>query len=78
MSELARLKWKCRRGMKELDVLLAGYLDTRYSEAGPEEQGAFRALLELQDPTLYAYVTGRERPETEDLRRVVDALRGTP
>jgi len=64
--------------MKELDLLLESYLDTRYDDAGPEEQGAFRALLELQDPTLYAYVTGRERPETEDQRRVVDALRRAP
>ncbi|HSC47285.1 MAG TPA: succinate dehydrogenase assembly factor 2 [Gammaproteobacteria bacterium] len=64
--------------MKELDVLLERYLNTRYPGADVEEQGAFRALLELQDPTLYAYVTGRERPETEDQRRVVDALRRTP
>jgi antitoxin CptB len=64
--------------MKELDVLLESYLDMRYDAVGPEEQSAFRALLELQDPTLYAYVTGRERPETEDQRRVVDALRRAP
>ena len=78
MSETARLKWKCRRGMKELDLLLERYLAERYAGAGPEEQGAFRELLDMQDPELFAFVTGRERPATEELCRVVDALRRTP
>ena len=78
MSEVARLKWKCRRGMKELDLLLERYLDTRYPSAGPTEQGAFRELLDMQDPELFAFVTGRERPATEELRRVVDVLRRAP
>jgi len=78
MSDTARLKWKCRRGMKELDLLLERYLAERYPGAGPEEQDAFRALLEMQDPELYAFVTGRQRPATEELCRVIDILRRTP
>jgi antitoxin CptB len=64
MSELARLKWKCRRGMKELDLLLERYLDGRYPAADAVEQEAFRELLDMQDPELFAFVTGRERPAT--------------
>ena len=78
MSETAHLKWKCRRGMKELDLLLVDYLDSRYLAAGAAEQGAFRELLDLQDPELYAYVIGRERPATEEQCRVIDALRRAP
>lgn len=78
MSEVAHLRWKCRRGMKELDLLLVAYLDSRYSAANAVEQRAFRELLDMQDPELFAFVTGRERPATEELRRVVDTLRRTP
>jgi len=78
MSDIARLRWKCRRGMKELDLLLTGYLDGHYATADAAEQGAFQALLDMQDPELFDYVTGRERPATEEQRRVVDALRRTP
>ena len=78
MSEIARLRWKCRRGMKELDVLLERYLQTRYSGASEAEQGAFRDLLEEQDPVLYAYVTGRERPASEEQCGVIDVLRRAP
>ena len=78
MSDTARLKWKCRRGMKELDLLLERYLDIRYATADAVEQGAFRELLDMQDPDLFAFIIGRERPATEELRRVVEALRRAP
>lgn len=58
----ARLRWRCRRGMRELDVLLERYLQERYPSAPADEQEAFRAFLELPDPVLFAYVTQRESP----------------
>jgi len=57
-----RMLWRCRRGMKELDLLLIRYMDERYGVASPEEQEAFRGLLETQDPVIYAYCLGQERP----------------
>jgi antitoxin CptB len=57
-----RLRWHCRRGMKELDLLLTRYMDQRYCAAPAREQEAFRNLLETQDPILYAYCLGQERP----------------
>jgi antitoxin CptB len=64
--------------MKELDLLLERYLAERYLDADPVEQGAFRELLDMQDPELFAFITGRERPSTEELCRVVDTLRRAP
>ena len=61
-QHLARLRWRCRRGMRELDVLLERYLQERYPSAPADEQETFRAILELPDPVLFAYVTGREAP----------------
>ena len=62
VAEDGRLRWRCRRGMKELDLLLTRYMDERYGAASPEEQEAFRGLLETQDPVIYAYCLGQERP----------------
>jgi antitoxin CptB len=61
-EEEGRLRWRCRRGMKELDILLTRYLDGRYESASPEERDAFRRLLETQDPVIYAYCLGQEPP----------------
>ncbi len=52
--ELNRLRWRCRRGMRELDVLLERYLDRRWPTAPAGRRAAFRALLELPDPELAA------------------------
>ena len=60
--EDGHLRWRCRRGMKELDILLTRYLDERYGTAPAEEREAFRGLLDAQDPLIYAYCLGSEPP----------------
>ena len=68
---IARLRWRCRRGMRELDVLLERYLQQRYAVAPAAEQHAFESLLELPDPQLFAYLMRREAPNDP---RWVDVL----
>jgi antitoxin CptB len=54
-TDLGRLRWRCRRGMKELDVLLTRYVNERFGSAPRTEQEAFSQLLETSDPLLYDY-----------------------
>jgi antitoxin CptB len=73
-QELGRLRWRCRRGMKELDVLLARYVEEHYSEAPPSVQRAFIELLESPDPVIYAYCMGRMQPPTPLLSSVIERI----
>ncbi len=57
--------------MRELDDLLARYLDDRYELADDTEKSAFCALLELPDPELVGYLLNRQQPESEQLADVV-------
>ena len=75
MSEHSRLQWLCRRGMKELDVLLTTYLEQRYEFAGSTDQHYFKSLLEWSDPDLYAILLGRERVPDPELEAFVQQLR---
>ena len=59
MSRAARLRWRCRRGRRELDLLLQRYLNEHYEQAGAAEQACFEALLECSDPELEDRLTGR-------------------
>lgn len=59
-TDLRRLRWLCRRGMKELDLLLLRYLDTRYTQASADEQLAFRTLLDQDDPVLWSWLSGAQ------------------
>jgi antitoxin CptB len=58
MNELAKLKWQCRRGTKELDFLLNRYLETGYLVADQQESKLFAALLELEDDELAGVLLG--------------------
>jgi antitoxin CptB len=64
-AELGKLRWRCRRGMKELDVLLARYVNERFCSASRLEQAAFEELLETQDTVLYGYCLGAEKPPAQ-------------
>jgi antitoxin CptB len=73
-SEIGKLRWRCRRGMKELDLLLTRYVDERYRDATPDEQRAFRQLLDANDPLLYAYFLGREPPPDPVLSSLLERI----
>lgn len=74
-EEIGKLRWRCRRGMKELDLLTLAYLERHYPTAPAEERQAFADLLELQDPLLMSYMVGRETPANVVTARVVGVMR---
>jgi antitoxin CptB len=59
----SRLRWRCRRGMQELDVLLGRWLDSCWSEASPDLRHAFEDLLECEDDRIWDWLMGRSEPE---------------
>jgi antitoxin CptB len=77
VADAGRLRWQCRRGMKELDILLARYLDERFCAASPQEQEAFRGLLEIPDLLIYGYCLGSERPP-EHLAVLIERITAGP
>lgn len=58
MDELARLRWQCRRGTKELDFLLNRYLETGYLVADQGERELFVELLGMEDDELVGILMG--------------------
>lgn len=59
MSDIARLRWLCRRGMKELDEVMIAYLENQYSGARQQEQQAFKTLLTMSDLDIMALLSGK-------------------
>jgi antitoxin CptB len=73
--ELARLRWRCRRGMLELDVAFQRFLDQRYLELTAAERAAFERLLTMPDPELLGYLQGSQEPADRELREIVRKIR---
>ena len=62
MSELDRVRWHCRRGMLELDLVLNAFVEREYRELNETESIAFKELLNLPDQELYDLIIGRTEP----------------
>jgi antitoxin CptB len=75
MNHLARLRWQCRRGTKELDFLLLRYLDKGYLEADDEEKALFVELLALEDDELIGILLGELDVDAEAMKTLVGKIK---
>jgi antitoxin CptB len=79
-ASIGQLRWRCRRGTRELDELLSAYLARAYPGAQPDEQAAFRRLLDAQDADISDWCLGRRVPPDPALGALLEritALAGT-
>ena len=74
MTSQGRLRWQCRRGMRELVRLLETYLERCYEAASAEEKSAFEAVLALSDPELVDYLLKRQRPAEPSIAGVIEHI----
>lgn len=70
-KRLARLKWACRRGMLELDVLFMPFVDEAFDDLTFEQQELFEKLLTCDDPDLFAWFMGHQACPEPDLAEMV-------
>ncbi len=78
MQNINRLRWQCRRGVKELDAVLCAYLENDYATATVDEQGLFIELLALEDDLLLAYFFTHHSADTHPdtaLKQFIENIR---
>lgn len=71
----ARLRWQCRRGMLELDLILQDYLARELDRMSEETCALFEKLLACSDPQIYAWFMGEEVPESTEIANIVQLIR---
>ncbi len=74
-TELNRLRWRCRRGMLENDLILARFLEARGAGLSEGEVAALDRLLDLADNELWDLLAGRIEPDDPALAPLVAVLR---
>ena len=77
-TEARRLLWRCRRGMKELDVLLERFARSHLPAADEEARAIFERFLELPDPVLADYLLGDVLPADTQFARLTRAIIAQP
>ena len=66
--------WRCRRGVRELDVLLTRFLDQGYEQLDADAKAAFERFLEVQDPTIMDWLFAKAEPSDDGIKDIVTQL----
>lgn len=72
------LVWRCRRGLKELDVMLERFLRLRFADLSEQEKANFEALLAESDMDLLEWFLGKSKPEKLSYRTLVALIASLP
>lgn len=73
-EKLNRLRWRSRRGMLELDLMLLPFFDEEYRGLPPDQQLTFQRLLEQDDPDLWLWFSQKAEPEDPELCALVKLM----
>ena len=69
-----KMRWRCRRGIRELDVLFGEFLNTEFAQLAMPEKQAFVRLLEVQDPTIMDWLFSRSSPDDAGVLAIIGKL----
>ena len=70
-----RIKWHCRRGLLELDLLLERFVARHLDTLNLHQTEVFKELLAYEDNDLLDMVMGRAEPVNESLSAVLEMMR---
>lgn len=74
MMNAKQLVWRCRRGVRELDVLFGRFLDTEYPQLSESQRIAFERMLEVQDPVIMDWLFSKSQPQDPEFEALIKRL----
>ena len=74
-TQKSKIKWRCRRGMLELDLILGEFVDKHLEQLTDEQIERFELLLQSNDPDIYAWLMGYAEPVNKELGEIVEFIR---
>ena len=75
MKELERIRWRCRRGLLELDIVLGRFIEQHYAGLDEAQQVVFDVLLDMPDTVLWDMIAGRKEAAQGEQQALLEKLR---
>jgi len=75
MKNLERIRWRSRRGLLELDIVLGRFIDKHYAQLDDAGQRAFEELLDTPDNPLWDMIAGRQEATQENHQALLEMIR---
>jgi antitoxin CptB len=74
MGEIDRVRWHCRRGLLELDLVLTRFLDRHWAGLTESQKAVFSRLLEYPDNDLWDLLSGRIQAPDAESKKLIDLI----
>ncbi|OGT00031.1 MAG: hypothetical protein A3F73_08565 [Gallionellales bacterium RIFCSPLOWO2_12_FULL_59_22] len=75
MKDMERLRWRCRRGLLELDIVLGRFIDAHYAQLDEAGLRAFDVLLDMPDNPLWDMISGRLEAVSGEQQTLLEKIR---
>jgi len=75
VKDLERVRWRCRRGLLELDIVLGRFVETHYAQLDEAQRRAFEALLDMPDNPLWEAIAGRGEVASGEQQALLEKIR---
>ncbi|MDH4234165.1 MAG: succinate dehydrogenase assembly factor 2 [Gallionella sp.] len=75
MKNLERVRWRCRRGLLELDIVLGRFVEAHYAQLDDAGQQAFEVLLDMPDNYIWDMIAGRQEAAPGEQQALLEKIR---
>ena len=70
-TDINKTKWKCRRGLRELDLLFRRFSEEKLDSLSQEDFVMFNSILDLEDQPLYDFIFKNESLNSPDKEKFI-------
>ena len=74
-AERSRLAWRCRRGIREMDIVLQTFLNQSYDTLSDADKNSFAQLLDEADLDILNWIMGKDEPENDAIKNIITLIR---
>ena len=74
-GERSRLLWRCRRGIREMDIVLQEFLNHSYDTLSDDDKNSFAQLLDEADLDILNWIMGKDEPENDAIKNIITLIR---
>ena len=71
----SRLLWRCRRGIKEMDIIFQDFVNHSYDQLTDDKKNSFSRLLDEQDLDILNWIMGKDKPYDNELVNIINIIR---
>ena len=75
MKNMERVRWRSRRGLLELDIVLGRFIEAQYMQLSEKEKQVFEELLDMPDNPLWDMISGKQDLTQKEQQALLEKIK---